>query len=102
MREEQLELDLSGESTYFNEKFPKAGKWPGVLVREKNPNDLVPKLESPERIFEVVVPQEVGQNLFICYYKYGDMESRERAERLLKSIYPLFTEETELGTSHPL
>ena len=87
------EQTTEGESKYFNSKFPKAGTWLGVLVREAVPDS---GKKGNARRFEVVVtyhndapnaPSPEGE-LFVCYYDEGDPAGRERTEDLLSKIYP--------------
>jgi hypothetical protein len=94
-----VEQTLDGETEYFNKKFPPVGGWLSVQVREARPGSGE---VGNARRFELIVNTEAGpdaQNpeseLFVCFYDEGDPDRRQRAEKLLADIYPIFSNKEE-------
>lgn len=96
---DQRNEQILEDEKYFNEKFPPAGIWRSVIVREAAPGVL--DEGGTTRRFEVLVRHEntaslspaSEDDLFVCYYDETDPEGRTRAESLLAKIYPNLSEE---------
>ena len=94
-----VEQTLDGETRYFNEKFSPVGDWLSVQIREAKPGSGE---TGNARRFEVIVHTKAGRNaqnaeseLFVCFYDEGASDRRQRAEKLLTDIYPIFSRNEE-------
>lgn len=99
-----IDHSLEGDMRYFNSKFPPTGNWVKVEIRSAEFEDIDARtIDLRYGRHEVVVKvinnapnaRSEDDEIFVCYYTLGNIEKRNRAEKLLEEIYKFYRRSSE-------
>lgn len=95
-----MEQMMLNDERYFNEKFPPIRNWLGIKIRSQefqddggNTIDFRPNRVElvVETINDAPNASSTNEDLFVCFYELDNDKRRSRAEKLVSSIYPIYS-----------